>query len=388
MTKKGSFSKKIGVFVLMFFGGLVGFFAAQFGMRAAAHLPVTVVVALAILFIPAFFLVIAFHEGGHALAGSYVNFDFRMYVVGPLMWDKEEAGWKFKWNRNVNTSGGMVICMPVGQDDLPRRFSIYAAGGPLASFLGAVLFYFLYLFFNLLNSEGYMILLVAENFFFIMACLSLVIFLVTAIPVHTGGFSSDGARVWRLLRKGDTARFDLLMLKIITLSTGGLRPSEQNVDELNEARNLAEKLQATFGVYLHGIFHQVAFDRGDYDAAENHLKDYIRDADEIPQGIRSNVWLDAAFFYAYARKDLQSSLAHWKNFKPSAIIPKAQVFATEAAIGLLKEEYESVKQKIEYALRELPNMMDRGVAIALREKLMTLKNQFENISVHASNGDR
>jgi hypothetical protein len=38
-----------------------------------------------------------------------MNFDFRMYVVGPLLWDKEEKGWRFKWNKIVNTFGGFVI---------------------------------------------------------------------------------------------------------------------------------------------------------------------------------------------------------------------------------------------------------------------------------------
>jgi uncharacterized membrane protein len=83
--------------------------------------------------VPLFFIVIGVHAAGHAVAGVWVNFDFKMYVVGPFMWEKELTGWKFKWNKNVNTFGGMAICLPVRTENLPIRFSIYAPSGPIAS---------------------------------------------------------------------------------------------------------------------------------------------------------------------------------------------------------------------------------------------------------------
>jgi len=66
--------------------------------------------------------VIAVHEMGHAIAGIAVKFDFKTYVVGPFMWEKDEIGWRFKWNRNVNTAGGLVICMPIGTENYPNDF--------------------------------------------------------------------------------------------------------------------------------------------------------------------------------------------------------------------------------------------------------------------------
>jgi len=35
-----------------------------------------------------------------------------MYVIGPFLWAKEQNNWLFKWNKNVNTAGGLVICLP------------------------------------------------------------------------------------------------------------------------------------------------------------------------------------------------------------------------------------------------------------------------------------
>jgi hypothetical protein len=55
------------------------------------------------------------------------------------------------------------------------------------------------------------------------------------------------------------------------------------------------------------------------------------------------------------------------------VIPKPQVYATEAAIGLFKKEEVALWEKTNMALKELPNMMDRGVAITLKEKLLEMK---------------
>jgi hypothetical protein len=54
------------------------------------------------------------------------------------------------------------------------------------------------------------------------------------------------------------------------------------------------------------------------------------------------------------------------------MFPKAQVLATEAAIGKLQDD-PGANAKIEQAIIEIHKLIDRGIAIALKEKLMTLK---------------
>ncbi len=375
MSKKGKRSKIVSVIIMMAIAGAAGYLAASLGIGAASAIPKIVLLSLFLLFVPAFFLVVGFHEGGHALAGIWVNFDFRMYVIGPFMWEKEETGWKFKWNKNVNTSGGMVLCLPTESENLKNRFSVYAAGGPLASLLLAVIAYSL---FNLIlppSISKQVVLLTLAYLLFLIAFLSSIIFIATSLPFHFGGFSSDGARILHLQQGGDKARFELLILKIMSSSAGGMRPSLLNSTELEEAQVLAKKLNAPFGVYLHSYFHQACWDKGDLEAAEKHLMNYISEIESIPDGIRSAVWLDAAFFYAHAKKDIDQAIHYWNQFKPSAIIPKAQILATEAAISSLKNEKENSLLKIENAVKELVNMIDRGVAISLRDKLNLMRIQ-------------
>ena len=377
MKKKNNFLKILGFVIILAAVGATGFMVGKMGFSSTPHsLPKSAVIALAILFIPAFLLVIGFHEGGHALVGIWMKFDFRMYVIGPFMWEKEQATWKFKWNRNVNAAGGMVICMPLDSENLKTRFSWYAAGGPIASLVLAGLAYggYLLLSANILGSEQ-IIFRVAPYFFLLIAVLSLAICIVTSIPMHMGGFYTDGARLLRLQRGGDTARFDVLILKIIASACGGTRPRLLMMDDLLEAQVLAKRLNAPFGVYLHSFFHQAAFDLGEIEKAENHLLDYINDANLVPEGIRNSVWLDAAFFYAFAKKDIDTATRYWQQFKPSAIIPKAQIFATEAAMSVLSNDPEVARSKVDAAMSALPDMIDKGIALALKDKLINLSDR-------------
>ena len=89
------------------------------------------------------------------------------------------------------------------------------------------------------------------------------------------------------------------------------------------------------------------------------------------------VWLDAAFFYAYEKKDLIAADKFWQQYKPAAMIPKAQVFATEAAISFLKKDWETAHLKSNAALKELPDMIDKGVSIALKDKINMLLSIIE-----------
>lgn len=367
--KKGKVS--VGTVLIMIAFAAGGYFAARFGISAAQEWPPAKLATLVIMLIPAFLLVIAAHEAGHAIAGHWVKFDFRMYVVGPFMWEKEESGWKFKWNKNVNVSGGMVICLPTNSEDLGNRFAIYAIGGPVASLVFAGINGGLYLGLSLI--EDSLVLTTLASVFGLMAFLSALIFLATIIPLQASGFSSDGARVLRLLRKGDTSRFETLLLKIISSSTAGTRPSKLDMQELEEAQELASRLNAPMGIYLNSYFYQAALDRGDFAQAERHLQNYILVVDDIPEGIRGAVWLDAAFFYAFAKRDLGTATLHWERFKPSAILPKSQVEAAEAAMHFLRQEYTKSITKIDSALKGIPNMIDQGVGIALSERLSELR---------------
>ena len=65
------------------------------------------------------------------------------------------------------------------------------------------------------------------------------------------------------------------------------------------------------------------------------------------------------------------------------MIPKAQIYATEAAMAVLKNETELALAKIEASQLEIPGMLDKGVGIALQDKLIRLKESCLNREVAA-----
>ena len=372
MKQKNNTTKVLRLLGFAVFGGFLGYMLGRMGGSAlpASTLSLGAKLAALILIIPAFLVVVAWHEGGHAVAGIGVGFDFKLYVVGPFMWEKQSSGWQFKWNKNINTAGGLVLCLPVDSDHLIRRFSVFAAGGPIASLILTFLAYGSYAVLPKSNAG----LEILGLFFLLTALMSIVIFFVTSIPLHVGGFYTDGARILRLQKGGDVARFEILMLKIIADTTSGVRPKLLKIKEIEEAQVIAERLNEPFKVYLHSFLYQAAFDNNEVEEAEKHLLNYLNEAENIPEGIRNGVWLEAAFFYAYAKKDLAKAEAFWQQYRPAPLIPKAQILATETALAFLKNDSETALSKAEAALQELPNMMDKGVSVALKDKLIALKS--------------
>lgn len=365
--KKKNFFKYTLFIIFLIIGASAGYFIGKLG--GALSVPKNTVIYVTAFFIPIFIFVVGVHELGHAIAGVLVKFDFRTYVVGPFLWNKETSGWKFKWNTNINTMGGLVICLPTSQtSNINKSFAWYAAGGPIASLTLAIIAftatYFLHVLTDLISLK---FLLATLGF------LSFIIMATTVIPYNVSGLASDGARIISMLQGGDKAKFEGLILKLLAYATSGVRPKLIPLTDLDEAKILGDKLQAPFRIYIPSFYHQMAFDNNDLVEAEKHLLEHVSFINEMPKGINGSVWIDAAFFYAFAKKDLAKATEYFSKFSPSAMTQKAQVLATEASLAFLKEDYQLALIKIENANQELVNMIDKGLAIALREKLTTLK---------------
>jgi len=361
---------KIGVMLLI--GGALGYLFGKYGLSSIPKdLPKIYVLGLIASLVPIYFFVVGFHEMGHAVAGRMMGFDFRMFIIGPFFFEKENEKWKFKWNKSLNLSGGMVVCLPTSEENLLKRFLNYAAGGPVASILLSVFIFSIWYFvpFNLSNNalKFFGIVLLLSSF------LSFLIFLITAIPFKAGTFYSDGGRIKRLMKNDDTSEMEILFLKIMSNTNAGVRYAEIDENDLERAYYLADKLNDPFKVYLISYLFHAAFDKNDLEKAEIYLNNYLDNITEIPEPLRGVVWLDACIFYGFARKDLSKAQEYWSNFKPSPFVPKAQIFLAEAVLANLNGDKTKVGELITKALQELPNLLDKGMAISMKERLESLK---------------
>lgn len=163
------------------------------------------------------------HEGGHVVGGLTAGFRFLFLVVGPLRIERTERGHiALALNRSLALVGGIAACIPRDSHNLPRRFAWMIAAGPLASLLVALA----------LGTAAYS--MHAPNAFHVMsavlALFSFAIGLVTIIPMRTGMFLSDGARLLQLSRGDSAARRDAALLSIIAADQSGVPVHEWNRD--------------------------------------------------------------------------------------------------------------------------------------------------------------
>lgn len=369
MNKK--WRKALSFAGLMILGGVVGFGTAKIFVHPSGTGP-SAPLAYKLALIPAlafcFFLVIAVHELGHVLAGRLVGFRFQALTVGPLMWEREAGRIRFRWNRNLNAYGGLALCIPPDSHRLVARFIGFTAGGPLASVLLA-----------LAGGLGYRYGVpagpsfanyVLEFFWLMCLTLSALIALITLVPMRSGGFLSDGARMLQLLRGGPKAFVDVVCLRVIAQSFSGTRPRDIDPQPLLEA--VAQPLSSHFTVYLHGFLYLHYLDKGLVEKAGEHLDHYTSGVAEVPKGYQSVIYLENVWFEALYRKDAAAARKYWEQVVAGAFIPKTQVHRAAAALAFAEGDHSGAVKKVEEALLELPRSMDKGAAVAEREWLEQL----------------
>jgi hypothetical protein len=325
----------------------------------------------------ALFFALAIHELGHVLAGLAVGFEFRLFVVGPLMLEREAGQLRFKWNRNLNTSGGLALCLPQGQHRLAQRFSWFAAGGPLASLAWAGLAGGLLLL-VLPVPDNYWPSLFAATFLVTSALCSPLIFLVTIIPMHVGGFDTDGARILNLWRRSPKAILDLALLQASVQLMTSTRPRDLDAAPLLAA--LALPTDSPFKGYLHGFLHYHYLDRGELGPAAEHLARFADYLPGIPRGYQAAVWLDRAYFAARHEGDAAAARQHLAQAEIGAVITPSKVLRAEAALALAEGNPALAHQKAQQALAQLPKSMERGTALAEREWLEGIVEAAERAS--------
>lgn len=345
----------VAYLVLVVFGDVKG------GSEFPWHTKLLLIPVVAI----ALWITIAIHELGHVFAGLSQKFEFRLLSVGPVMVEKELGKLQFKRNTNFNTFGGVALCLPTDQQNLNKRFAIFAFGGPLASLIFGG-FLSIFLIFIQLDTTllGFYLL---ESFILISCILSFCIALVTLIPMHSEGFTSDGGRILNLLKGGPSAQIESTLLNAIAQATSGIRPSLINPDPILVALNLP--YESPLKPYLSGLLYNHYQDAGELEKASWHLDQYLEGSLYIPKGYIASLYLEKAWFEARHNKNLSLAKEYSSREKAGVMVPKSQVLRVEAAIAMGEGNYSLAVKKINEAIKELPKLIDKGAAVAEKEWL-------------------
>jgi len=354
--------KAISFAAMLVVGGVVGYAGARFFLAddTSASVYPDYYIWIILLFIPVlYFLVVAWHELGHVMAGKMENFTFHSFTVGPFAWKREDDGRiRFQWNRNLNVSGGVAVMLPEGGENLANRFARYAAGGPVSSLLLTLLCLGL----CQVLSPGSLLRLVA----LVTALLSGLIFIATVLPFRAGGFSSDGLRVITLLRGGPEARADLAVLRAMALLRAGEPYDQLPIADFKAMETIEDvaPIQLVTGYYYQYLYH---LSRKEIDQAETMFNMVMDNLSAYPKGLEGSFYLEEALFQAKYRGNLALAEAAFAKFVPNPMVEDMSIALAKAAIAELKDDRQAI-------IAEVPTI-EKGLARTLdKSRVPTIKS--------------
>jgi hypothetical protein len=291
---------------------------------------------------------IVVHELGHVAGGLLARFRFYLFVAGPLRVERDPDTGRVRvgFNRVVGLAGGIAAMLPTGTHDLRRRFGYLIAGGPLASFALALV---LWPVSRLVEGSAP----IAGIVLTMAALISAALGVVTLIPMRSGGFTSDGGRLLRMLRGGPEAEREAATLPLLSLSYNETPPRQWPRELVEQAvahqDGSGEECYANLLAYYH------ALDSGDLATAGRWLARTLELLPASPKAMHPGVHLEAAFFTAAHRRDAARAREHLAQVPPNAFgVREPDRHRAEAALALAEGDTARAGELAKKALSGFP----------------------------------
>lgn len=362
--------KILGFGLLLIAGGMLGYFGASYfkGDDGGASNPYAlwVLALLPVLFL----LVVGIHELGHVAAGLSQRFSFYGLTIGPFSWKPDAEGKvRFAWNTQLNVAGGVAMMLPQGTERLRQRFTWFAAGGPLASLLLAVVAFGL---FRLAADDTFIRMLLAAT-----GAFSATICVVTLLPFRTGGFASDGLRILTFARNGKTAAADLAGLRAIAHLRAGQPyedlPEADFAEVVNDpATPEQQRVTLNYYRYLH------ALGVGATDKAAELLEEVMDKLEVYPDGAQYSFYAEQAFFEAKYRQNLPAAEAAWSKFQENPFSEALSKHLTNAALAELREDYTALAAELPGIEKGLNRTIDQSRVPIIKQWLKGWQSMVDN----------
>ena len=345
-------------------GALSGYLLANLiewlGFVPALDLSGGQLIALLLLLLPIWFLVVLAHEAGHLAGGVLAGFRPLMLVAGPLKLNWMGERLRPELNRSLSLAGGVAASVPPDGHNLIRRMLLMVVGGPTGSLLVALLALAAMAFADGLPAAA---LLVATS-------LGLIITLVTLVPMRSGGFYSDGARILMLLRGGPQAeRWSAVALLLNASLAGRLR--ELDVSLVARATALRDgTLDAVSAAFM---AYSVELTLGDVAAAGAQLDYTLANLEVYPAAFRPAILVEAAYFTARHRGDAGTARAYLEQTNGSALVEAYTRHRAEAAVLLAEGQAEASRAAVEAGLIALQRARLGSAGVIEAELLAELR---------------
>ena len=336
--------------VMAIAGGVFGYLLATAGASfLPGSLSLKALTAWDLLALPVIIVfVLAFHEAGHLAGGMSRGMRFLLFIAGPFGWVRGKDGVRFRWFFNLGTLGGVAAAMPVPGLPLKPQLTRLVVGGPLASLV--------------LAAAGFAVFWFVPGrvgaYALVTAGLSLAIFVVTAVPMRSGGFMSDGMQLRQLRRQPAMVERRARLLALMGQGLAGLRPRDYDRESLTHAQAITgDEALYDVGVWLYSYFN--ALDAGDVAAAEGFLARVEPLFDDYPVGFRQAIAIELALFEALHRRRLDQAHA-WLARARGGVVDVSRRRLAEAAVAAREGRRDDALAALKAAEAKLGSSMDAG----------------------------
>jgi hypothetical protein len=273
---------------------------------------------------------------------------FLLFIAGPLGWVQGKDGVRFRWFFNLGTLGGVAAAMPVAGQPLKPQLTRLVVGGPLASLVLALAAFAL--FWWVPGRVG--------AYALITAGLSLAIFVVTAVPMRSGGFMSDGMQLLQLRRNPTMVERRARLLALMGQGMAGVRPRDYDADALAHAQAITgDETLYDVGVWIYSYFN--ALDAGDLEAAERWLRRVEPLVDDYPDGFRQSLAIELALFESLHRARPEQARA-WLGRARGGVVDESRRRLAEAALAAREGRRDEALSALAVAHAKLERSMDAG----------------------------
>lgn len=352
-------------------GGLLAFFAIRAIMtpKVVADIKALTAFQECIAFLSFFvvaWLSILIHESGHLFGGILSGMKPTLLVAGPLKVAFKGLRPIFSFNQVLSTWGGLAVAVPADGKTTRAGLTLMVAGGPSFSLLAGSGGFACA--FGLAGAPGLIVSL--------FSLISLAIGFGTLLPIHSGGFLSDGAQLLQIWKGSRDVAAKILIGIVLGEDLSGVRPRDwSTAPVLAELENVSDPM---IRVAAHSILAASASDSGNNDAAVLAFEQFAKTLhegglDSYPGPFRGELVLPVAIFIAQNYQD--SVLANkWMQLGDKALLEPHLLTYAKAELAKASGDMDSAKKYAADALAIISKYPPSGSACHHREKLEKLSN--------------
>jgi Peptidase family M50 len=320
------------------------------------------------------------HELGHLLAALAVRMRVDRVVIGPLTFVRDVGRFRLRitWR---STTVGYVAARPTDVRDIRRRMFLFISAGPLVNLMVGSLLLWAAIHGNESSLVPRRFGVVTPTILLWMpqshpiawldfaAVMNLMLFVASLIPGTAGGLTTDGGQLLALLRGDLVSERQMLIFALGASSNNGVRPREWDGALIQRILAASDGSAMDVSANLYGYYH--ALDCGRLEEAHQRLDQTVTLQQVVMPEYRAVIFLESAYFLAFHRHDASAARSAL-DIATGGIAEKPTWLRAEAAVLLAEGQYEEAASKARAGLELLPQILDRGGAIAEEEWLAAI----------------